>query len=293
MFNPEDKVGIDELAPSLQELFIKGLERHITVSNKNLNDEIDREARAINKVQQDILDAINKFKTDQFGCGGVKGRVLKYDITSLYADDHFFNIDSSQGNKTDWLYKYNFVTGKCCDRSGNQIDIPYRSFLYEPATERLWYYWSPNRVEEIKGRYIKKTSTLVTNPINLLTSGFDTYEKHVRYFKLYDNGWCEQVGAYSHYQPDLDKASNWINYHNRYVDFRIPYKDTNYIVTVGGELWPYTTGACTHGYCTYLKETNRMRVAICGNSIDFHWRYTTYHVAGFTNLTAVKQSLGI
>ena len=59
MFNPEDKVGWNELAPSLQELFSKGLEKHIADSRKNLNDEIDREIRDINKVKQDILDNIN------------------------------------------------------------------------------------------------------------------------------------------------------------------------------------------------------------------------------------------
>ena len=293
MFNPEDKVGWNELAPSLQELFSKGLEKHIADSRKNLNDEIDREIRDINKVKQDILDNINKFKSDQFGCGGIKGKVLKCDSTSLYADDHFFNINYSQGTEPDWLYGYNLISGECCDSSGNKKEIPYRSFLYEPASERLWYYWSPNRFVEIKESYINKNYIYGINPIKLIASGFDTYENHDRYFKLYDNGWCEQAGAYSHYKSDLDKESNWIDYHNRYVDFKIPYKDTDYIVTVGGELWPYTTDVCTHGYCTYLKETNRMRVSICGNTIDVHWRYTNYYAAGFTDLTTVRQELGI
>jgi hypothetical protein len=125
MFNgEEDKITYYELAPSLQKLFNDGLEKHLSKSNKNLDDEIEREKKAISKVKQDILDAIDKFKSDQFGVGGVKGRVLKFDINSLYADDHFFNMDLSQGNKPEWLYKYNFVTGKCYDHTGKQIDIP-------------------------------------------------------------------------------------------------------------------------------------------------------------------------
>lgn len=282
----EDKITYYELAPSLQKLFNDGLEKHLTKSNKNLDDEIEREKKAIAKVKQDILDAIDTFKSDQFGVGGVKGRVLKFDIASLYADDHFFNMDLSQGNKPEWLYRYNFITGKCYDHTGKQIDIPWRSFLYDESTEKFWYYWYPGKFEEIKSRYIKKTTTNTTNPINLLTSGFDTYDKHVRYYKIYDNGWCEQVGGYSHYQPDLSDQSDWRQYYCRWVKFKIPYKDTNYIITCGGELWPGTPDACTHGYGTYTKYNDKILMSICGND-GKHWRFSTYHVAGFVDLKAL------
>lgn len=291
MFYEESKVGWTELAPSLQALFKDGLEKHVSNSRKNLNDEIEREKNAIKKIQDDIIDNINRIKSDQFGAGGVKGRVLKYDLSSLYANDHFFNIEITQGNKPDWLYRYNFTSGECYDNNGVKTEIPWRSFLYEPSTERLWYYWEPEKYEEIKLRYIKKTTTSTTNPSNLLTSGFDTYDKHVRYYKIYDNGWCEQVGGYSHYQPDLSNTNDWRQYYCRYVTFKIPFKDTNYIATIGGELWPYTTSVCTHGYGTYTKYPDRMMVSICGGNPDEHWRFSTYHVAGFVDLQALGYNI--
>lgn len=291
-FNEECKVTYNVLAPSLQKLFKDGLNKHLANSNQNLNDEIERETKAIAKVKQDILDAIDKFKSDQFGCAGVRGRVLKYDIQSLYADDHFFNIDLSQGNNPEWLYKYNFVTGKCFDSTGQEIDIPWRSFLYDESMEKFWYYWYPGKFEEIKWRYVKKGNSGSTSPTNLLTSGFDTYDKHVRYYKIYDNGWCEQVGAYAHTKKDMSNQSEWIssggdNYHTRYVTFKIPYKDTNYIFTCGGEI---NQPICTHAYLTWTKYPDKIYVGVCGggtgNSVG-HWYYSTYHAAGFVDLQAL------
>lgn len=286
-FREEDKVGWHELAPSVQKLFRDGLDKHIQKSRQDLNDEIEREKAAIEKIKNDIINAINKYKSDQFGLAGVKGRVVKHNLGQpMYCDDHFFNIATSQGNKDEWLYEYNFTTGKYKDKNGVVKDIPYRSFLYNADFEKLWYYWEPGRFEEIKWRYVKKTVTMTTNPINLLTSGFDTYDQHIRYYKIYDNGWCEQVGAYSHYNPDME-VDDRINYFNRYVKLKIPYKDTNYIITIGGEIWPETARLCTHGYGIYLKEKNRFRPSICGNQVNVHWRYSTYHAAGFVDLKAL------
>lgn len=287
MFEREDKITWHELDPNVQSLFL-GLETQRDNARQALNDEIARETKATD----DIIASIDTMKSDQFGLAGIRGQVVKYGGSGqpLYADDHFFKIEKDMGVDPAVFYEYDMDTGFYTTVNGTQKELPPRSFLYEDSSERLWYYVKPGKYFKIKERYSKvtDTSTVFTNA-NLYDSGFDTYDQHVRYFKIYDNGWCEQVGAYSHYNPDME-AQDRINYYNRYVRFAVPYKDINYIVTLGGEIWPLTAALCSHGYGTFKKYTEKMHVSICGNAVNVHWRYSAYHVAGFIDLDAYKQS---
>ena len=311
-FNEEDKVTKNELAPDIQEIF-SALITHKNNARQNLTDYINDKTQKLDGFQ----DVIDQLTEDQLGLAGVTGRVVKVSSPGkpFYCDDHFFTckklLEITDTNE-EYLYKYNFYNGTYVNLQNNLNEIPWRSFLYDKESEQLWFYYYPGKYEEIKGNFIKNTalidssSSTVGGAIRLIDSGMDTYDSHDRYFKVYSNGWCEQSGAYAHSGKLTDK-SNFIHttapdssgnaddhiYYNRYVKFQIPFRDTNYLVTHGGELWlkPGSEAVCSHGYAIYRKYTDKMHVAVCGggpNAIkDIHWKYSTYRAEGFVDLKAL------
>lgn len=282
-FYKENKLAWEELSPKFQALFL-AINTQTTKARNDLDTEIQREEAAIDGIR----DSIDKLKTDQFGIGGIKGQVVKYNTGTndiFYADDHFFMIEEKMGTDPNVFYKYDMDAGIYYDSNNVKQELPLRSFLYEDSSERLWYYVKPGKWFKIKDRYVKitDTTTVYTNS-NLLYSGFDTYDGFNRYYKIYDNGWCEQMGRYSHVKYGINGYSN-------YIEFAVPFKDTNYVVTVGAQI----TGAnypCTHGYATYTKYPEKMIFAIC-NYYTNHWNSSSYHVAGFIDLDKYKQDHGI
>lgn len=187
------------------------------------------------------------------------------------------------------IYEYDFKTGKYLDgRTLTVEDIPLRSFVYNNLTEQLFWYKQPGQFVDIKKSFVVDPTTDKTNnsgPFGLIDSGYDEYDGHLRYFRVYTNGWCEQGGYFSHVQSEMTDPSLWVSTSRIYVKFKIPFKSADYLVTYANHAASVNTGP-NWSIALVEKKIDRM---LCGNSTASKGSF--YHAEGYVDLNTYKDNI--
>jgi hypothetical protein len=290
-YNKEDMVTWEELAPSLQELF-KTLQSQLNFFDKRLLGEIDRAKAAEKKIKDDGEDALAKKIQELFGItDGKKGQVMRTNKSGLkiYADDHLFLCQKDIGTNPNYCYAYDFEAGTYKSNTGATKELPWRSFFYNPKSQKLWWYEYPHEYVEVKKTFSSAdevtSGTGATGAMEVIDFKNDTYDSHIRYTKVYSNGFCEQGGMYAVKKSLAQDQGQFIDAYSRYVPLKIPYRDSKYIITLSQEFSyePNSRGFDNQCICTLSSQPNRF-VACIETSYDIN--YVGYRCEGFIDLLA-------
>lgn len=291
IYTEEDRITWGELAPSFQELF-KTLQSELAFFDKRLAGEIERakaeEARIKKKGEEDLEKKIKEI----FGIpDGKKGQVLRTNKSglALYVDDHLFLCQKAVGTDPNYCYAYDFDAGTYKNHLGQTKELPWRSFYYSPKSQKLWWYKFPKDYIEIKKTFSSAdevtSGTGVTGAMEVIDFGNDLYDNHLRYYKVYTNGWCEQGGYYAHQVANFTNPALKIDDTKRYVPLKIPYKDSKYIITLSQQFTyePNSRGFMNECITTISNEPSRF-IACLEDSFDID--YSGYRTEGFIDLAA-------
>lgn len=291
IYNEEDRITWGELAPSLQELF-KTLQSQLAHFDKRLFDEIERakaeEQKIKNKGEQELEQKIQEF----FGItSGKKGQVLRTNKSglALYVDDHLFLCQKDIDTDPDYCYEYDFDEGTYKNHLGQTKDLPWRSFYYNPKSQKLWWYKFPKDYIEVKKTFSSAdevtSGTGATGAMEVIDFKTDMFDKHLRYCKVYSNGFCEQGGMYAHVPANSSDDTQFIDTYSRYVPLMLPYKDSTYIITLSQEFGvePNSHGHHNRAVCTVSSEPSRFIAVRC---YDNYMPYSGYRTEGFIDLAA-------
>lgn len=178
------------------------------------------------------------------------------------------------------IYEFDFKTGTYKNGRTLQIeDIPLRSFVYNELTEQFYWYKQPNEFTQIKSSYIvdpTKPSSGTTGPFSLIDSNYDEYDDHLRYCRVYNNGWCEQ-GGYAKSIPSRVSGGKL------QVFFKIPFKTADYLVTFSKRVKVVTSTGDQRSIGIWEKQVDKMLVGY-----DTTGDGVFYHAEGYVDLTTYK-----
>jgi len=287
-YTADDRIYWELISPSVQELF-KTIQSEFNFFNRRLLDEI---ARA--KAAEDILkDNLDKKIKELFGLdGGEKGQVLRTNRSglSLYCDDHCFLVQKNLDIDPDFFYNYDFTTGKALDSNNNLIDLPWRSFYYNPKSQKFWWYKFPNDFTEIKVTFSSADevddSQGATGVMELLDMGTDFYDGKLRYYKIYTNGWCEQGGSYAHVTKNAEDPTQFVNANSRYVPLKKPYQDAKYIITLSQEFCELPNGYSHNNKAVSILDLYPDKILAVADASNY-MPYSSYRTEGFVDLVAL------
>ena len=291
IYNNEDMITWEELAPSMQELF-KTLQSQLNFFDKRLLNEIDRAKATEKKIKDDGEVELDRKMQEIFGItNGKKGQVMRTNKSGLqiYADDHLFLCLNDIGTNSEYCYVYDFVNGTYKTNTGVTKELPWRSFYYNPKSQKLWWYEYPNEYREVKKSFSSAdevtSSTGATGAMEVIDFKYGTYDNHIRYAKIYSNGFCEQGGMYAVKKVLAQDENQFIDAYSRYVPLIIPYKDNKYIITLSQEFSyePNRRGFDNQCICTLSSEPNRF-IACIERSYDIN--YVGYRCEGFIDLVS-------
>ena len=180
------------------------------------------------------------------------------------------------------IYEFDFKTGTYKNARTLQIeDIPLRSFVYNELTEQFYWYKQPNEFTQIKPSYIvdpTKPNSGTTGPFSLIDSNYDEYDDHLRYCRVYNNGWCEQ-GGYAKSIPS--RVVNGVLMLQ--VFFKIPFKTADYLVTFSKRVKVATSTGDNRSIGIWEKKLDRMLVGY-----DTTGDGVFYHAEGYVDLNTYK-----
>lgn len=291
IYTKEDMITWEELSPSLQELF-KTLQSQLNFFDKRLLGEIDRakaeEKRIKEKGEADLAKKIQEL----FGIeNGQRGQVMRTNKSGfkIYADDHLFLCQKDIASDPNYCYSYNFETGTYKTNTGATKELPWRSFYYNPKSQKLWWYEYPKEYIEVKKTFSSasevSSGTGVTGAMEIIDFITDTYDGHIRYCKVYSNGFCEQGGMYAVKKSLMQDQSLFIDNARRYVPLMKAYRDSKYIITLSQEIsyQAHGRGFGNECICTISSQPNRF-IACLENDYDIN--YDGYRCEGFIDLVA-------
>lgn len=291
IFGKEDNITWEELSPATQELF-KSLQSQLFFFDKRLEAEIARATAEEKRIKDEGEDKLSKKIQELFGIeNGQKGQVMRTNRSGLkiYADDHLFLCQNDIDTDPMYCYAYDFEAGTYKDNTGTTKELPWRSYYYNPKSQKLWFYTYPKEYIEIKATFSSATEvdtgTGATGAMEIIDYKSDSYDSHIRYAKIYSNGFCEQGGYYAVKKTLAQDQSQFIDAYSRYVPLKIPYKDTKYIITLSQEFSyePNSRGFDNMCICTLNSQTNRF-IGLIETEYDIN--YVGYRCEGFIDLAA-------